>query len=312
MGALDGKAIVVTGGGRGIGRAIALQAAAEGASVVVVDNGCELDGTGTNPAIAQAVADQIKASGGTAQAVPADVSTGAGGEAAIRITLDSFGRIDGLITCAGVRRDAPFWQMTEDDWDAVINGNTKATFTVTKAASIVMRQQRYGRILMMTSDAGLGAVGASNYAAAGEGIIGLARTIALDLGRYGVTCNAISPLVRSRMFGGYSEGLRPAAGVLSADEMAGIVSPLPTMHWGGEGHPDDPESVASLACYLVSEGAAEVSGQLFGVRGGEIYLYSFPSIERQILTFGRRFTMDELDDQMPRTIANGSLSPLRG
>ncbi|MDA3023355.1 MAG: SDR family NAD(P)-dependent oxidoreductase, partial [Actinomycetota bacterium] len=194
MGSLDGKAVVVTGAGRGIGRAVALLAAAEGASVVVVDNGCEPDGTGSNPAIAQAVVDQITGSGGKAVAVVEDISTLAAGEGAIRASLDNFGRVDGLVCAAGMRRDTPIWEMTEQDFQDVVDGNAKTVFTVTKAASIAMRQQRFGRMVYFVSDLGLGSVGASNYAAATEGVIGLSRTVARDLGRYGVTCNAISPL----------------------------------------------------------------------------------------------------------------------
>lgn len=311
MGALDGNAVVVTGGGRGIGREVALLAAAEGASVVVADNGCEVDGTGSNPAIAQAVVDQITAKGGKATAVTQDVSTMAGGEAAIKAALDTYGRLDGLVCAAGIRRDTPIWEMTEDDFESVVTGNAKSVFTVTKSASIAMRQQRYGRMVYLTSDYGLGSVGASNYAAASEGIIGLSRTVARDLGRYGVTCNAISPLARTRSFGGYSEELRPPAGVLSAEAMAGIATPFPTMNWEGDTHPDDPSGIAPLVVFLLSEGAADVNGQLFGARGGEVYLYNYPEIERQILTFERRFTMDELDEQMPRTLANGASNPLR-
>lgn len=311
MGALDGRAVVVTGAGRGIGRAVALMAAKEGASVVVVDNGCEPDGTGSNPAVAQAVADEIKAAGGKALAVTEDVSTMAGGEAAVRAALDNFGKVDGLVTSTLVRRDTPIWDMTPEDFDAVIDNNTKATFTVTKTASIAMRQQRYGRIVMMTSDFGLGSVGASNYAAASEGIIGFSRTTARDLGRYGITANAISPLARTRIFGGQSEELRTPHGTMSSDEMAWIRTPLPTRQWEGAAHPDDPSGVAPLACYLLSEQAEDVNGQLFGVRGGEVYFYTMPTIERQILSLGRRFTMDELDEQMPRSLVYGATSPLR-
>jgi len=311
MGVLDGNGVVVTGGGRGIGRAIAKLAAAEGAMVVVADNGCEVDGSGSNPAVAQAVVDEITAAGGKAVASTGDVSTMEGAEAAIKAALDNAERLDALITSHGVRRDTPIWEMTEDDWDSVVNGNVKGHFAPIKFATVLMRQQRYGRVVMMASDAGLGAVGASNYAAAGEGTIGLSRTVARDVGRYGVTCNAISPLARSRMFGGASEELRPPAGVLSADEMARIAPPFPTRKWEGSGHPDDPQSVAALAVYLASEPSGEVNGQLFGVRGGEVYLYSYPEIDRQILSYGRRFTMDELDEQAPRALAFGASNPLR-
>ena len=311
MGALDGAVVVVTGAGRGIGRAAALAAAAEGATIVAVDSGVELDGTGGNPGVAEAVANDIKAKGGKAVAVVADVATMAGAESAVKAALDGFGKLDGLVCAAGIRRDTPIWRMTEEDFESVVTGNAKASFNVIKLASIAMRQNRYGRIVMFASDAGLGSVGASNYAAASEGQIGLGRTVARDLGRYGVTCNTISPLARTRMSGGASEELRPPAGIVSAEEMAGIGVPIPFQKWEGSGHPDDPESVAPLVSYLLSPQAEDVNGHLFGVRGGEVYLYSYPTIERQILSYNRRFTMDEMDEQMPRTVANGAASPLR-
>jgi NAD(P)-dependent dehydrogenase (short-subunit alcohol dehydrogenase family) len=300
----------VTGAGRGIGRAIAMKAASEGGSVVVVDSGCEPDGTGSNPAIADAVVQAITSAGGKAVAVHDDVSTMAGGEAAVKAALDNFGQVDALITCAGIRRDAPIWEMTEEDWDTVITAGTKSGFAPVKFATIAMRQQRYGRVVMMVSDAGLGAVGASNYAAASEGALGLARTVARDVGRYGVTCNAISPLARTRMSGGMSEELRQPAGVLSADATARIAPPRPTLNWEAPDHPDDPKSVAPLAIYLASEGSGEINGQLFGVRGGDVLLYSQPTIDRQILSYGRRFTLDELDEQMPRTLALDATRPV--
>jgi NAD(P)-dependent dehydrogenase (short-subunit alcohol dehydrogenase family) len=154
----------------------------------------------------------------------------------------------------------------------------------------------------MVNDAGLGAVGASNYAAAGEGAIGFTRTLARDLGRYGVTANAISPLARTRLAAGYSEDLRPPAGVIDALTVARIGRPNPTAPWEDTGHPDDPESVAPLAVYLLSEANDNINAQVFGVRGGDIYLYSNPAIDRQIVSYGRRFTMEEMDHLMPRTL----------
>ena len=312
MGALDGRAVAVTGAGRGIGRAVALLAAAEGASVVVTDNGCEPDGSGSSHAFADATVEAIQQAGGKAVATYGDVSSWEGGEETVKAALEEFDQIDALINCAGCVRDTPIWEMTEEDWDSVIRGNIKAQFVPLKFACIAMRQQRYGRVVSFVSDAGLGAVGASNYAAAGEGAVGLTRTIARDMGRYGVTANGISPLARTRLSGGLSEQLRPPAGVVSADEVAGIGPPDPALQWEGEGHPDDPESVAPLAVYLASEASADVNGQFFGVRGGDIYLYSHPGIDRQILTYGRRFTLDELDEQMPRTLAFGISSPVHG
>jgi NAD(P)-dependent dehydrogenase (short-subunit alcohol dehydrogenase family) len=302
MGALDERVVVVTGGGRGIGRAVAMLAASEGASIVIADNGCEVDGTGSNPAIADAAVAAITAAGGKAVAVHDDVSTLEGGENAIKAALETYGRIDGLVNSAGVRRDTPIWEMTEDDWDAVIRGNVKSQFIPSKFAGIAMRQQRYGRIVSMVNDAGLGAVGASNYAASGEGAIGFNRTLARDLGRYGVNANAISPLARTRMAGGFSEDLRPPAGVINALTVARIGRPNPTSPWEDQGHADDPESVAPLAVFLLTEAAGNLNGQVFGVRGGDIYLYSNPAIDRQIVSYGRRFTMEEMDDLRPRTL----------
>ncbi len=302
MGALDGRVVVVTGGGRGIGRAVALLAAAEGASVVVNDTGCEPDGSGSNPAIADATVAAIVAAGGKAVANYGDVSTLEGGEGTIKTALESYGRIDGLANCAGIRRDTPIWQMTEEDWDTVIRGNVKSQFIPSKFAGIAMRQQRYGRVVSMVNDAGLGAVGSANYAAAGEGAIGFTRTLARDLGRYGITANAISPLARTRLAGGLSEDLRPPAGVIDALTVARIGRPNPLTPWEDTGHPDDPESVAPLAVYLLSESCDNINAQVFGVRGGDIYLYSNPAIDRQIVSYGRRFTMEEMDDLMPRTL----------
>ena len=312
MGALDGRTVAVTGGGRGIGRAVALLAATEGATVVVTDNGCEPDGTGGSHDFADATVAAIKDAGGNAVATYGDVASWEGGEETIKAALDSFGQIDALVNCAGIVRDTPIWEMSEEDWDAVIRGNVKALFVTTKFAGIAMRQQRYGRIVNMVSDAGLGAVGSANYAAAGEGAVGFTRTSARDMGRYGVTTNGISPLARTRLFGGLSESLRQPAGIVSADEVARIGAPDPTLRWEGEGRVDGPESVAPLAVYLASEASGEVNGQFFGVRGGDIYLYSHPEIDRQILTYGRRFTLDELDEQMPRTLGLGLASPVHG
>ena len=312
MGALDDKIVVVTGGGRGIGRATALLAGAEGATVIVVDNGCEVDGTGENPRVAAAVAEEIVSAGGKAEGLAFDVSTMAGAEAVMDHVLGVYQRIDGLVCAAGIRCDSPFTRMTEADWDAVINGNLKATFTIVRQATAAMRGQGAGSVVLLTSDLGLGSVGAANYAASTEGIVGMNRTVARDVGRTGVTCNAISPLARTRMFAGASDELRPAAGIRSADEVAGIARPTPTAAWDGEVAPDDPSSVAPLVCFLMTPAAANVNGALFGVRGADIYLYSEPAVERQILTYGGRFSLDQLDELMPRTLALGLDQPVLG
>ncbi len=280
---LEGKVAVVTGGGRGIGRGVALLLAEEGAALVVNDLGCEVDGTGASPGPADQVVEEIRSSGGRAVANYANVASMAGGEGLIQQALDSFGRVDVLVNSAGIRRDRAMPEMSAEDFYRLIDSNVKGTFVPTRFASIVFRQQRSGRIVSMTSDAGLGEIGMANYAAASEAIVGMTRNVARDMGRYGVTCNAISPVVSTRLFPG------------SADERS---------EWDGPGSADDPENVAPLAVYLCTDAAPDVNGRVFGFRQGSIYLYSNPEIERSLHKWGS-FTMDEMDALVPDSIGSG-------
>lgn len=302
---LQGKVAVVTGAGRGIGRGVALLLAEEGASVVVNDLGCDVDGSGSSREPADSVVREIKARGGNAVASYDDVALMEGGENVIKVALDSFGHLDILVNSVGVTRDRMIYQMTPQEWDQVIRSNVKGVFTPTKFAAILFRQQRSGRIVNMTSDAGLGDIGRSNYAAASEAIIGFTRTVARDMGRYGVTCNAISPMVETRLFPGTVEEFRLAQGPSpSRDERAGI-GPSPAVEeWEGPGYPDDPENVAPLAVYLCTEAAPNINGFVFGVRRGSIFLYSNPEVEKAIYKWGN-FTMDEMDVLVPKMIGSG-------
>lgn len=302
---LEGKVAVVTGGGRGIGRGIALLLAEEGASVVVNDLGCEVDGTGSSHAPADNVVDEIKSRGGNAVANYDNVALMEGGENAIKTAVDTFGQVDVLVNSIGITRERMIYQMTPEEWDALITNNVKGVFAPTKFAAILFRQQRSGRIVNLTSDAGLGDVGRSALAAASEGIVGVTRTVARDLGRYGVTCNAISPMVETRSFAGSVEEYRIVnAPGPSRDERAGI-GPSPALSkWEGPGYPDDPENVAPLAVYLCTYASPHVNGYVFGVRGGNIYLYSNPRIESSINKWGR-FTMDEMDVLVPKMFGVG-------
>ncbi len=301
---LEGKVAVVTGAGRGIGRGVALLMAEEGAQVVVNDLGCEVDGSGSSNAPADSVVQEIKARGGEAVANYDNMALMEGGEAVIQQAVDAYGQVDVLANCVGSLRDRMIWQMTPEDWDRAIANNVKAVFAPTKFACILFRQQRSGRIVNMTSDAGLGDVGRSNFAAASEAIIGLTRTVGRDMGRYGVTCNAISPMVETRLFPGSVDAYRVASvEEPTRDQRAGIFTP-DSVGWEGAGWPDDPENVAPLAVYLCTYASPNINCNVFGVRGGSIYLYSNPRVERAVQKWGN-FTMDEMDVLFPKMIGNG-------
>ncbi|MCI0440312.1 MAG: SDR family NAD(P)-dependent oxidoreductase [Chloroflexi bacterium] len=247
----------------------------------------------------------MKSRGGNAVASYDDVSQMQGGENVIKAAVDTFGQLDVLMNSVGILSDAMIYQMTPAQWDRVIRNNLKGTFAPTKFAAILFRQQRSGRIVNMTSDAGLGEIGRANYAAASEGIIGLTRTVGRDLGRYGVTCNAVAPMVRTRLFPGTVDEYRtPQVLGQSRDARAGI-GPSPAVgEWDGPGSPDDPDNVAPLAVYLCTYAAPNVNCYVFGVRGGSIYLYSNPAIEKAIYKWGT-FTMDEMDALVPKIIGKG-------
>ena len=303
---LEGKVAIVTGAGRGIGRGVALLLAEEGASVVVNDLGCEVDGSGSSHEPADITVAKITSAGGKAVANYGDTANMEDAEALIKTAVDSFGgNVDVLVNSAGIVRDRMIYQMTAEEFEQVVRNNVKGTFAPTKFAAILFRQQRSGRVVNMTSDAGLGDIGRSNYAAASEGLIGLTRTVARDLGRYGVTCNAISPMVETRLFPGTVDEFRVVEGPSpTPNERAGI-GPSPAIEdWEGVGSQDDPDNVAPLAVYLSTYAAPNINGFVFGVRRGSIYLYSNPAVERTIHKWGR-FTMGEMDVLVPKMIGSG-------
>lgn len=309
MGSLEGKVVAVTGAGRGIGRATALLCAAEGAAVVVNDLGCEVDGAGSSPEPVRRVAEEIAAAGGRCTLTTGDAADEAAAEQIIRVALDQYGRLDALVLATGIRRDRPIWALSEQDWDSAVARLLRGYFLPAKFATILFRQQRSGRIVMLTGDAGLGAAGRSSLAAASEGIVGLARTVARDVGRYGVTCNAVSAQADTRLFAASADAYRRSRGQVDPEEVANLPPPPAVGRWQEAGSPWDPENVAPLIAFLCTDAGADINGQVLGVRGGDVYLYSNPAIERSIHTWGRRFTLDELDVLGPRSIGFGLQHP---
>ncbi|MFQ5380634.1 MAG: SDR family NAD(P)-dependent oxidoreductase [Dehalococcoidia bacterium] len=300
-GRLEGKVAIVTGAGRGIGRGEAMLLAREGAKVVVNDLGGGPGGEGGEQSPADEVVAAIKAAGGDAVANYDSVASMEAGERMVRQALDTWGRLDILVNNAGILRDRMVFNMTEEEWDIVIAVHLKGHFATTKAASQVFRQQRSGRIVNTGSTSGLGNMGQANYAAAKEGIAGFTRTIARDLGRYGVTANVIRPSAATRLT------MSPEMAQARERRAAAGLAPA----GGRSGMPDDmvPERIAPLVVWLCTDAAANVNGQDFGVGSDFIRLYSQPAPARAIHREGG-WDLDALDRVFPQTLGQGLVNPM--
>lgn len=255
MGMMEGKVVVVTGAGGGIGRGIALAMAAAGARVVANDLGVSLGGEGADAGPAQRVADEIVAAGGQAVANTDSVSTWAGAHRIVQCALDQFGRIDAVVNNAGNLRDRMFHKMNEEEWRSVIDVHLHGSFFVSRAAANHFRDQEGGAYVHMTSTSGLiGNFGQANYSAAKLGIVGLSKSIALDMARYKVRSNCIAPFAWSRM----TDSI-PA----NTPEEKARVERMKKMEAG---------KIAPMAVFLASDAAADVTAQIFAVRANEIML----------------------------------------
>jgi len=282
---LEGRVAVVTGAGRGIGREIALLMASRGASVVVNDLGANVDGEGADASPAGETVGLIEKAGGNAIANGESVSDPGGAQRIVENAVEHFGRIDIVVNNAGILRDGIFHRMSHADWQAVIDVHLQGSFNVSKAAALHFREQESGCFVHFTSTSGLiGNVGQANYSAAKMGIVGLSKSIALDMKRFNVRSNCIAPFAWSRMIGS-----------IPADTPAqkARVEKLRRM---------TPDKIAAMVVFLSSDAAAGVSGQIFAVRNNEIFLMSQPRPIRSVHR-GEGWT--------PETIAEHALPALQ-
>ena len=297
---LKGKVAVITGAGRGIGAAEAILFAQEGAKVVVNDLGGGGEGSGASKSPADEVVAEIKKMGGEAVANYDSVATTEGGERIIKTAIDAFGRLDILVNNAGILRDRMIYNMTPEEWDIVMKVHLYGHFNCTKPACALFRQQKSGRIINTSSESGLGNMGQANYSAAKEGIVGFTRTVARDMGKYGVTCNAVRPRAATRL-------------TVSPELLASIEKAKATGISSGAGTEEvgrlpEPGEMIALVAYLATDAAANINGCTFLISGNQIALYQDPIPIRTIYTKDF-WTLDDLMAIVPNTLAAGLVNP---
>ena len=291
-GICDGRVVIVTGAGRGIGRGEAVEFARQGARVVVNDLGAEVDGTGSSTGPAGEVVDEIRAAGGEAVANGDDVSDWEGAQRLVNTAIDSFGRLDVLVNNAGILRDRMLVNMTDAEWDAVIRVHLRGTFAPTRWAAAYWRERTKAgdaldvRVINTTSSSGIyGNVGQTNYGAAKAGIAAFTVIAAKELARYGITVNAIAPGALTRM----TEGLRPDRPTPKPEEFDARA----------------PDNIAPLVVWLGSPESRDVTGRVFNVAGGRISVaegwHAGPGVDK-----GDRWEPSELGSVVPNLVAKAA------
>jgi NAD(P)-dependent dehydrogenase (short-subunit alcohol dehydrogenase family) len=298
-GYLDGKVIAVTGAARGIGRAIALGAAAEGASVIVADYGGAVDRRdGTSPGPAAEVVAEITSAGGQAAPAVEDVSTMEGGRRIVAAAVDWFGRLDGMVCCAGITVTKYIWEMEEREWDDVIATNLKGHFTCTQAAAKVMMPQGSGSLVYIGSGAMIGTPNMPSYAASKGAILSLTWSSAYELSRFGINTNCVVPSAATRMSDsiyGDAQKLSDWPGETVRSELAG-------------GTFRDPANCAPIVLYLLSDAAKDVNGQVFRALGYEISRMNDLGFDKVIRNNGR-FDVATIAERLPNELGP-NLKPL--
>jgi NAD(P)-dependent dehydrogenase (short-subunit alcohol dehydrogenase family) len=285
---LEGKIAAVTGGGSGIGREICKLMAAEGAKVVVNDLGTAVDGVGQSQSAADQTVAMIKQAGGEATPNYDSVATPEGGQNIIQTAVNAYGKIDILVHVAGILRDRMIFNMSIEEWDAVINVHLRGAFCVVKPACVLMRAQKSGCIINFSSISGAGNSGQANYSAAKAGILGLTRTVARDMAKYGVRANAIWPAADTRMTATVPESARQ----IRAERGVGQAAPMPA-------GPRRPESVASVVAFLASDMAQDVTGWTVGISGDRLSLIEDPRPVKTVFCPGG-WTLDKVSELWPQ------------
>ncbi len=294
---LEGKCAVIAGGGRGIGKEIALAMARYGAKVVVNDFGTELNGSNPNPAPAVEVVAEIRKTGGTAVSSFASVADFEASKGIINTCIQNFGRIDMLVNCATIARGGQLWETSEEDSDAVLAVTLKGTLNTCIHALVAMMKQRTGRIINFTSPSWLGVTGADAYTAAKGAVVSLTRGIAsrMKLEGYKITCNAIAPIARTRLT------RDEATDMWDSLHQKGLID---QQTYEDSVDPTSPEEIPPIVLYLATDQAENISGKVFGATRGRIALYSEPQEIRGIYKDGV-WTLEELMKLIPKSLGRG-------
>jgi NAD(P)-dependent dehydrogenase (short-subunit alcohol dehydrogenase family) len=298
---LKGKVAIVTGSGRGIGREVALWLARDGAKIVVNDIGASLDGIGDSDLPADLVVSEIRKEGGEAVSCYDSVADFDSASKIVETAIENFGRVDILVHPAGILRDRMVFNMTEEEWDSVLQVHLHGAFNMVKNVIPHMINQKYGRIVLFSSGSGLGSSGQANYSTAKEGMVGFTRAIAKELQPYGIMVNAVYPGGATRM----TESIPQSTTDLRNDlaESTGKISSTPPKE------ASDPANNAPKVVYLCTDAADGITGQVFGTHGWALSLYSPRKVTKSIHKQGQ-WTLDELDKLMPISLTNGLINPV--
>ena len=309
MGArLQDRVAIVTGAGRGLGRSVALLLASEGAAVVVNDLGTSVDGAGSSASPADSVVREIRDAGGSA--VPSHLSVAqfqSAGEI-VQTAVDEFGRLDILCNAAGILRDRMVFNMTEEEWDAILGVHLYGAFNMVRNSVPHMIEQHYGRIVLFSSSSGLGVAGQANYAAAKEGMVGLARSLAAELSQYGITVNAVYPGADTRMMATVPESTRQMLRAQEQDSPGGTAGPTELV---ASPEPEEalaPENNAPKIVYLCTDAGGAITGRVIGTAGWALSLYSPRRVTKSIHKAGS-WSLAELERLVPVSLAAGLVNP---